>query len=202
MSCDEAKMALKFALVGLAGFVLGIVAVFFWLSQNSTFKQQFQALHTSFSSDNKDWTSFSEWLEAGGRAYWRSDTAANGIQPGMTETEIRSVLGAPDLVVVGNEDYTDFATKHPMWPTAFRSRDEMHLNGQFWPYLGTKSKGVYFYKLGRAAYDNGVINYTTLAIKFDAEGRVVDNFCYAVGPDHPLANLSADTRSSRLIMPS
>jgi hypothetical protein len=192
-------MALKYALVGLAGFVLGIVAVFIWISQNSAFKQQFQALRISFSSENKDWALFSKWLEAGGRAYWGYEVATNGIQVGMTETEIRSVLGAPDLVVAGREEYEDFASKHPMWRNGLSSRDEMNLNGQFWPYLGTKSKGVYFYKLGRVAHDNGVINYTTLAIQFDAEDRVIDNFCYAVGPDHPLANLSADTRSSRLI---
>jgi hypothetical protein len=195
-------MALKYALVGLAGFVLGVVAVFIWLSQNSVLQQQFQALRTSFSSENKDWPLFSKWLEAGGRAYWGAEAAMNGTQPGMTETEIRSVLGAPDLVVVGNEEYKDFATKHPMWWTGISSRDEMHLNGQFWPYLRMKSKGVYFYKLGRFANNNGVINYTTLAIEFDVEGRVIDNFCYAVGPDHPLANLTADTRSSRFIKSS
>ena len=112
----------------------------------------------------------------------------------MGESEIRSVLGAPDPVVVGAEEYQHFVSTHKLGPTGLGSGDYGYK-----PILHRGTRGVYFYKVGRIAKISGLINHTALAIEFNLDEGVTDHYDLAVGPNSDLADLFTDTRSARLI---
>lgn len=192
-------MLLKYLLVALLAFVLGIGVTlwYLWIFGNVHLRDDFKNLRASWSADNKDWPSFAKWLDAGGRGYWLLDTAINGIRNDMSESEIRSVLGAPDLVVIGAEEYKQSASIHRLKPVGIGGSDHGYIHR-----LHRNAQGVYFYKTGRIAMRDGLINYTVLEIQFNSNGMVTDRFHFAVDPDSALADLWTDTRSNRLIRSS
>lgn len=189
-------MLSKYFVVAAFSFALGVGATlcYLWTFGSVRLQDEFAILQASWSSDNKDWASFAKWLDAGGRSYWHLDTAVNGIRNAMSESEIRSVLGAPDLVSIGAEEYQQTASINQLRPLgAGRSRH------QYIPILQRNTQGVYFYKTGRVAMDDGTIAHTVLEIQFDPNGLVTDRFRFAAAPDSVLADLWVDTRSSRLV---
>ena len=64
--------------------------------QNRTFER--------WSSDGKNWSEFSEFIAAGGRAYWSIDEIFNWLDPGMDEKEIRRSIGPPDAAFIGKAE--------------------------------------------------------------------------------------------------
>lgn len=133
-------------------------------------------LSTTWSSSGKDWASFSEWLRLGGRLSLR-DAAFTAANNGITEADVRSRLGPPDLVIVGDAE--------------FKSYPAVHMKG---------ASGAYFYKIGRFAIAPGRLGNETFAIVFDFNGRVM--YCLGIGvaDSDMLAAIDADTRTERRII--
>lgn len=140
-------MLLKYLLIAVTAFVLGVGSTlwYLWAWGSTHLRDDFNSLQASWSSDNKDWASFANWLDAGGRGYWFLETAINGIQNGMSESEIRFVLGAPDLVVVGAEQYKELASIHQLKPVGSDNGDHTYIpscTGRLRVFISTRLAGL------------------------------------------------------------
>ena len=96
----------------------------------------------------------------------------------MSEAEVRMVLGPPDLVVVGPEEFQAYSVAHMR---------------------GLGAHGAYFYKIGRFAASPNQISAGVFAIVFDPAGKVVYRLGFGVNDDDRLADIDTDTRSERRI---
>ena len=171
----------KLALAVLVGVIIGIavtIVTIYLLSRGPIRNSYAQYLPQQWSSADKEWPAFADWLRHGGRKEL-SRAAFSAAEDGMSEAEIRATFGPPDLVVVGDEE--------------FRPHEVAHMVG---------AGGAYFYKLGRFA--SPVLNKLVseaFVIVFDRDGRVMYRLGFGMDDGDGLADVDADTRSDRRIAP-
>ena len=167
----------KLILAGVLGFALGTVT--------TTLLYRSLLLHigevaaetapSAWSSAGKEWSKFAEWLKRGGRML-NQNGAFTQTKHGMSEDEVRSALGPPDLVVVGKDE--------------LKLHRAVDLKG---------AGGAYFYKIGRFASSGNEVFHHTFAIVFDPSGRVIYRLGQGFNSTEPLADIDTDTRSDRRI---
>lgn len=171
----------KIALAVLFGVALGIAAIrMYHVSITGAVQDsRIDYVRSSWSSDNQEWSEFSEWLKHGGR-YLLIDGAFAAAKDGLTEEQIRTNFGAPDRVVVGADELEE------KLPTA-------NMRG-----LG--AEGAYVYKLGIfATPPSRDIFAQEFIIVFDRTGRVVYRLGGATHATDPESDINVDTRSERRI---
>ena len=167
----------KVALTLLAGILIGVsVTVAFFYHAHSQARQQ-DAFHVrnGWSSADKEWVRFAEWLRHGGRKLILH-AAFSVAEEGLTEDEVRTHLGPPDLVLVGPDELKGYQV--------VRMKN---------------AKGAYLYKIGRFAQLNGALYNDVFAIVFDERGKVISRLGFGEYDGSSLANLDTDTRSDRRV---
>ena len=76
----------KFVAVAAIALIVGAVASPLIMRYFAPFLDSSRnELMDAWSSEGKDWTEFSRFIEAGGRAYWSGEVVFNGLDKGMEE---------------------------------------------------------------------------------------------------------------------
>jgi hypothetical protein len=189
----------KYFAVAAIAFIVGAVASPFilryiesYILHNSDAK-----LMEAWSSEGMDWTEFSRFIEAGGRAYWSGTVVFNCLEKGMDEEDIRRSIGPPDAVLIGNEEISSsfklgvqVASSIP--PDRRRPLDHI-------PYLEKDTVGLYVYKMDRIARDMSHIEQSVMRLEFSAHGQLMAAFIFPVSPSNPIGDFTHDTRTNRRI---
>ena len=174
----------KIALATACGAALGgtIVWAFFFLVADATRENRVEYVQSSWSSANRDWAEFSDWLRHGGRKLVL-DGAHAAAKDGLTQEQIRSIFGPPDLVVAGTDELAE------KLPTA-------NMRG-----LG--AEGAYVYKIGKFAQPpRRDIFAEQFIIVFGRAGKVVYRLSQATHETGPETDIEFDTRTDRRIGPA
>ena len=150
-----------------------------------------------WSSEGKDWTEFSRFIEAGGRAYWRSADVLNGLEKGTDEEDIRRSIGPPDSVLIGNAEISSSFKLGVQVASSVPSDRRRPLD--YIPYLEKGTTGLYIYKMGRRAYNKSHIEQSVMYLEFSAHGKLKGAFIIAVSPSNPIGDFSRDTRTNRRV---
>lgn len=166
----------KFLLTGVVSFIAGAGAMLYtiYLVESAVMGDRERTLPTRWSAAGKDWPKFANWLRYGGRRDLER-AAFSAMRDGLSEAEVRSILGPPDAVLVG--------------------KDELRGTGMEFQDAG----GAYAYKLGPKAEDDEILQ-NMFAVIFNAQGKVRYRFAFGVRDGSGLAAIDEDTRSERLIM--
>jgi hypothetical protein len=167
----------KLTLATVIGTAIGIAATTttFYPFHAATRDMRVEYIPQRWSSADKEWPAFAEWLRHGGRKLV-TDAAFSAARDGMSEDDVRAMFGPPDFVVVGPEE--------------FKSYSVAHMKG---------AGGAYFYKIGRFADIPNRITSEAFVIVFDPAGRVVYRLGFGVNDGDRLADIDSDTRSERRI---
>jgi hypothetical protein len=96
----------KLTLAALLGIAIGIAATTarFYLAHAAMRDARDEHFAKWWSSAEKDWTVFSNWLRHGGRRLAEVGAFAAAMN-GMSEAEVRAAFGPPDFVAVGPEEF-------------------------------------------------------------------------------------------------
>ena len=169
----------KFTLVALFGVAIGIGATttLFYLSHKAIRDTRAEYIPKRWSSADKEWPAFADWLRHGGRKLL-ADAAFSAAKDGMSETEVRATFGPPDFVVVGVEE--------------FKAHSVAHMRG---------AGGAYFYKVGRFAEVPDKLIREVFVIVFDPAGRTMYRLGFGLNDGDRLGDIDSDTRSERRIAP-
>ena len=102
----------KLGLATFIGIVIGVAATYgiFYLYFDAQKDTRSNYLPQRWSSAEKEWPAFADWLRGGGRAFVE-DTAYWTATDGMTEEQVRVIFGPPDLVAIGDTELK----AHPKW---------------------------------------------------------------------------------------
>ncbi|MEX2618189.1 MAG: hypothetical protein WD767_19040 [Alphaproteobacteria bacterium] len=171
----------KFALAMMSGAVLAVAILWTYkfLISDAVQDVRIGYVQSSWSSDNQDWDEFSKWLKHGGRKLLLND-AFSAAKDGLTEDQIRSFFGPPDLVVVGTDELEKKLPNANM--------------------RGLGAEGAYAYKLGEFAQPpSRDIFAEQLIIVFDRNGRVVYRLGQGTHVTGPETDVESDSRSDRRI---
>jgi hypothetical protein len=188
----------KYAAVGVVALMVGAVASPIILRYVACYfldQPQVELLKV-WSSEGKDWTEFSRFIEAGGRTYWRGAAVINGLETGTDEEDIRKCIGPPDAVLIGiNEISNSFRLGAQSVPKALDNRYPL----DFIPYLTKGTSGLYIYKMGRIARDVSYIEQSVMRLEFSPNGKLLGAFTFPVSPSNPIGDFTQDTRTNRRI---
>src|SRR5215470_4052895 len=144
----------KYVAIAAAGLIIGAVASPLILTYiaSSTFSSSNHKLMEAWSSEGKDWTEFSRFIEAGGRAYRSSGVVLSCLEEGMDEGDIRRSIGPPDAVLIGNAEITSSFKPGPQVTSSPPDRQQpLWRPLDYIPYLQKDTAGLYVYKMGRIA---------------------------------------------------
>jgi hypothetical protein len=168
----------KLGLATLVGVAMGIAATCatLYLAHSTTRDMRAGYIPIGWSSANKDWPGFAEWLRHGGRKLL-IDAAFTAAKDGMTEADVRAIFGPPDFVAVGGDE--------------LGAHQVVRMRG-----MG----GAYFYKIGKFAYLPNKLGSEAFTIVFDPTGRVMYRLGFGVNEFDRLAVIDSDTRSERRIV--
>jgi hypothetical protein len=151
----------------------------------------------AWSSEGRDWTEFSRFIEAGGRAYWRSADVLNGLEKGTDEEDIRKSIGPPDAVLIGNTEISGSFKLGVQVASAIPPDRRRPLD--YIPYLEKGTAGLYVYKIGRIARDVSHIEQSVMYLEFSAQGKLTFAFIIPVSPSNPIGDFIRDTRTNRRV---
>lgn len=154
-------------------------------------------LMKAWSSEGKDWTEFSRFIEAGGRAYLSGAAVFNCLEKGMDEEDIRRSIGPPDAVLIGNAEISSSFKLGVQVVTSVPSDRRRPLD--YIPYLQKDTVGLYVYKMGRIARDISNIEQYVMDLEFSANGKLVKWFIFPVSPSNPIGDFTRDTRTNRRV---
>ena len=169
----------KASLLAAVSFALGILVTVgvMWSYWAAVTDIREHYLPERWSSAGKEWPGFADWLRHGGRRLLQ-DAAFSAVKDGMSETEIREVLGPPDMVVVGDEEFQPYQVANMK---------------------GLGAAGAYFYKIGPFASGPDQILNEVFAVVFNSTGRTRYRLGFGTKNADKLADLGTDTRSERRI---
>jgi hypothetical protein len=150
----------------------------------------------AWSSEGRDWTEFSRFIEAGGRAYWSGEVVFNCLVKGLDEEDIRRTLGPPDAVLIGEAEISSsFKLGAQATPVPSDRRRPL----DYIPYLKKETAGLYVYKMGRIARSISHIEQSVMLLEFSARGKLTRVFSYPVSPSNPIGDFTRDTRTNRRV---
>ena len=91
----------KYFAIAAIALIVGAVAspLIMRYIANSTLHDSQVELMEVWSSEGNDWTEFSRFIEAGGRAYWSGTVVFNYLEKKMDEEDIRRSIGSPGHVM-------------------------------------------------------------------------------------------------------
>jgi hypothetical protein len=190
----------KYFAVAAIALIVGAVVSPFIIRHlaSSTFYNSSVELMEAWSSEGKDWTEFSRFIEAGGRAYWSAEVVFNGLEKGMDEEDIRRALGPPDAVLIGKAEISSSfklgvqVQVGPIPSDRLRPLDYI-------PYLEKETAGLYVYKMGRIARNSSHIEQTVMYLEFSAHGKLTRARIIPVSPSNPIGDFTLDTRTDRRV---
>jgi hypothetical protein len=162
----------------------------------SAFDNSRAELIQAWSSEGKDWTEFSRFVEAGGRAYWSGEAVFNALEKGMDEEEIRRTLGPPDAVLIGEAEISNL---FKLGVQVSRVPSDRRRPLDYIPYLEKETAGLYVYKMGRIAHNISHIDQSVMRLELSAHGKLVRAFIFPVSPSNPIGDVTRDTRTSRRV---
>jgi hypothetical protein len=188
----------KYAAVAAAALMIGAVAspIIIRYVACYFFDQPRVELLRTWSSEGKDWTEFSRFIEAGGRTYWRGTTVINGLETGTDEEDIRKSIGPPDAVLIGKNEISNSIRLGPQ--SVSNPRDNRRPL-DYIPYLAKETAGLYIYKIGRIAHNVSYIEQSVICLEFSANGKLLGAWNFPVSPSNPIGDFTQDTRTSRRI---
>jgi hypothetical protein len=169
----------KLTLATVIGAAIGVAAptTIFYLFHAAARDMRAQYIPQRWSSADREWPAFAEWLRHGGRKL-ATDAAFSAVKDGMSEAEVRATFGPPDLVIVGADEFKSYSVAHMK-----------------------SAGGAYFYKIGRFADIPNRITSEAFTIVFDPAGRAMYRLGFGVSDGDRLADIDSDTRSERRIVP-
>jgi hypothetical protein len=169
----------KASLLAAVSFVLGMLVTVgvMWSYWAAATDIREHYLPEQWSSAGKEWLGYADWLRHGGRRLLQ-DAAFSAMKDGMSETEVRRILGPPDMVVVGDEEFQPYQVANMK---------------------GLGAAGAYLYKIGRFASGRDQILNEVFEVVFDSTGRTRYRLGFATKNADKLADLDTDTRSERRI---
>ena len=174
----------KISLAMVSGAALGgaIVWTFFFLVADANRGYRVDYVRSSWSSANRNWAEFSDWLRHGGRKLVL-DGANAAAKDGLTEEQIRSIFGPPDLVVAGTDELAEKLPSANM--------------------RGLEAEGAYVYKIGEFAQPpRQDIFAEQFIIVFGRTGKVVYRLSQGTYETGPETDIEVDTRTDRRIGPA
>lgn len=142
----------KYGAIAVVSLTIGLVAspiILRQLAINHINDVRAEALK-AWSSDQKDWLEFSRFIEAGGRAYWKSNEVYNGLVKGMNEEDIRRDIGPPDAVLIGR---AEISKSFKLGVQSVSASQCPRRPMDYIPYLHDETVGLYVYKMGYRAHD-------------------------------------------------
>jgi hypothetical protein len=190
-----------FAIAAIAMFVGAVASpLIIRYIANSTLHDSQVELMEAWSSEGKDWTEFSRFIEAGGRAYWSGVVVFNCLDKGMDEEDIRRSIGPPDAVLIGNAEISSSFKLGVQVASSVPSDRRRPLD--YIPYLAKGTAGLYVYKMGRIARNMSRIEQSVMRLEFSAHGKLMGAFIVAVSPSNPIGDFARDTRTNRRVRSS
>jgi hypothetical protein len=189
----------KYFVVAAIALIVGAVASPLIIIRlgNSFFHDRSVELMEAWSSEGRDWTEFSRFIEAGGRAYWSGEVVFNCLEKGMDEEDIRRTLGPPDAVLIGEAEISSTFKLGVQQVAAIPSDRRRPLD--YIPYLAKETAGLYVYKMGRIARNFSHIEQSVMLLEFSARGKLTKVFTYPVSPSNPIGDFTRDTRTNRRV---
>jgi hypothetical protein len=154
-------------------------------------------LMEAWSSEGKDWTEFSRFIEAGGRAYWSSVAVINCLEKGADEEDIRRSIGPPDAVLIGDTEISSSFKLGVQAASSVPSDRRRPLD--YIPYLEKGTAGLYVYKMGRRAYNTSYIEQYVMYLEFSTQGKLTFAFIIPVSASNPIGDFARDTRTNRRV---
>jgi len=188
----------KYFAIAAIALIVGAVASPFIMRYiaSSTFRNSRVKLMEAWSSDGKDWTEFSRFIEAGGRAYWTGGVVSNCLKKGMDEEDTRRSIGPPDAVLIGK---SEISNSFKLGPLSVSGPHDRRRPLDYIPYLDKETAGLYIYKMGRIAHDISYIEQSVMVLEFSANGKLMKWFIFPVSPSNPIGDFTRDTRTNRRI---
>ena len=189
----------KYFVVATIALIVGAVASPLIIIRlgNSFFHDRSVELMEAWSSEGKDWTEFSRFIEAGGRAYRSSGVVLSCLEEGMDEGDIRRSIGPPDAVLIGNAEITSSFKLGPQVTSNPPDRQQpLWRPLDYIPYLQKDTAGLYVYKMGRIARNISHIEQSVMRLEFSAHGKLTKVFIFPVSPSNPVGDFTRDTRTN------
>ena len=188
----------KYIAIAVIALIVGAVAspLIMRYIASSIFDKSRRELMEAWSSEGKDWTEFSRFLEAGGRAYWSGEVVVNGLHKGMDEEDIRRSIGPPDAVLIGK---TEISSSFKLGPLAVSVPPDRRQPVDYIPYLEKETAGLYVYKMGRIARNVSHIEQSVMCLEFSASGKLMRADIFPVSPSNPIGDYTRETRTNRRV---
>jgi len=189
----------KYFVVAAIALIVGAVvsASVIGYIASSNYRSSATKLLEVWSSEGKDWSEFSRFIEAGGRAYWSGEVVFNCVEKGMDEEDIRRTLGPPDAVLIGEAEISSSFKLGVQQVAAIASDRRRPLD--YIPYLAKETAGLYVYKMGRIARNISHIEQSVMRLEFSAHGKLTKVFIFPVSPSNPVGDFTRDTRTNRRV---
>jgi len=190
----------KYFAVAAIAFIVGAVVSPLILRYIESSYSTDGELMKAWSSEGKDWTEFSRFIEAGGRAYRSSGVVLSCLEEGMDEGDIRRSIGPPDAVLIGNAEISSSFKLGPQVTSSPPDRQQpLWRPLDYIPYLQKDTAGLYVYKMGRIARNVSRIEQSVLSLEFSAHGKLIRAFILPVSPSNPIGDFTQDTRTNRRV---
>jgi hypothetical protein len=190
----------KYFAVAAIAFIVGAVVSPFILTYIEGFYSSDAELMKAWSSEGRDWTEFSRFIEAGGRAYGRGAAVFNCLKEGMDEEDIRRSIGPPDAVLMGNTEISSSFKLGPQVASGPLDRQQpLWRPLDYIPYLQKGTVGLYVYKMGRIARNMSRIEQSVMRLEFSAQGKLMRADILPVSPSNPIGDFTRDTRTDRRV---
>jgi len=188
----------KYIAIAAIALIAGVVAspLIMRYVASSIFDKSRHELMEAWSSEGKDWTAFSLFIEAGGRAYWSGEVVFNGLDKGMDEEDIRRSIGPPDAALIGR---TEISSSFKLGPQAASVPPDRRQPPDYIPYLEKETAGLYVYKMGRVARNVSHIELSVMRLEFSASGKLMGAYIFPVSPSNPIGDYARDTRTNRRV---